>query len=87
MQRSWTSLESGHVSPYARRVRCDGGSAEEIINLGTSVKENNLPEQKDRQRVTSYTPTGVNLPEKEDRNVSHQCVSLTRIFTNNGTIV
>ena len=41
--RSWTSLESGHVSPYARRVRCDGGSAEEIINLGTSVKREQSP--------------------------------------------
>jgi hypothetical protein len=38
------------------KARCGGGSADEIINLGTSVSENNLPEQKTRQGDVPLPP-------------------------------
>jgi hypothetical protein len=52
-----------------KKVRCGGGSADEITNTRTSDGENNLPEQKARLKVATSEPNGA-LHENQDENVS-----------------
>lgn len=51
------------------------------INVGTSVSENNDPEQENRETVRPFSDRS-DTPEKEDGDVSHQCVYMF-ICTNN----
>jgi len=39
-----------------KKVRCSGGSADEVINTRTSDSENNLPEQKARLKEAASQP-------------------------------